>query len=254
MKRKEGVFAVALAAIFVGVITLVALPSQSANEAQPSASSSANGAPLVFASGIAPDGLQLKMVLNATSMRPDGAIFGNVTVVNTSDQNATVPTQQSQNITSWDYYNDNCMAEYFVGYAVFSGHYTGGNISSAGTPLELVPRTATAGCPGGPFPSPITFLPGMSDREKVGMFLDPASPHDGPFPDLVNVTTDVCKDSESLVFGCLASYPGLVGYWNMSASTPTVVPFSPGKYTILAWDDWNQYAYATFVVSSNTTQ
>jgi hypothetical protein len=248
MKRKEGAFAVALAAIFVGVVTLVALPSQSANEAQPAASSSTNGAPLVFASGIALNGLQLKMVLNATSMRPGGAIFGNVTVVNTSHQNATVQTQQSQNITTWDYYNDNCMWEYFVGYAVFNGHYAAGNISSAGTPLEQVPRTATAACPGGPFSGPITFLPSGSGQEKSGMFFDPASPHDGPFSDLVNLTTGVCKDTESFVAGCLSSYPGLVGYWNMTASPPTVVRFSPGEYTILAWDDWNQYVYAIFVV------
>jgi hypothetical protein len=248
MRRKEAGFIAAQAAIFAAVIALVALPLQSTNGPQVSTSSAASGAPLVFASPVAPDGLQLKMVLNATSMRPDGAIFGNVTVVNTSDQNATVQTQQSQNITTWDYYNDNCMWEYFVGYAVFSGHYAAGNISSAGTPLELVPRTATAACPGGPFSGPITFLPSGSGQEKSGMFFYPASPHDGPFPDLINVTTSVCKDTESLVAGCLSSYPGLVGYWNMTASPPTVVRFSPGEYTILAWDDWNQYVYAIFVV------
>ncbi len=243
MRRKESVFTVALAATIVGVIALISL-AQSASKTQLSVSSTPNRTPLVFASGVAPDGLQLKMVLNATTMSSTGAITGNVTVVNTSDQNVTVSTRPSQNITAWDYYNDFCQSQYFIGYAVFRGHYSSGNISSAGTPFTLAPSLPTA-CPGGPVPSPVTFLPSASGQGRVAKVIDPARPTD-MYRDLVNVTTSECKFTGSISWSC--SFPGLVGYWNTSASPPAAFPFSPGEYTILAWDNWNQYLFVTFVV------
>jgi len=254
MKRKEGVFVVAQAAIFVGVIALVALPLQSASNTQVSTSSTVREGPLVFASGVASDGLQLKMVLNSTSMRSDGAITGNLTVVNTSDQNITVsPLTQSLNLTYWSDYIGTCGSDYWIGgYAVFQGHFNAGNISSAGWPLRLWPSLAGS-CPGGnSFEGVVTFL--SAGAQGVGRATVP----DSGFRDQLNVTSGVCAGTSGYscgvmcqttnVNGCAysSSFPGLVGYWNNSSST--FMSFSPGEYTIFAWDDWNQYVYATFVV------
>ena len=63
-----------------------------------------------------------------------------LTIVNTSNQNVTVVTMASRNMTVWDSYNEDCGTPYFMGFAVFLGHYTTGNISSSGTPLTLTPQ------------------------------------------------------------------------------------------------------------------
>jgi len=255
MKRKEGVFVVAQAAIFVGVIALVALPLQSASNTQVSTSSTVREGPLVFASGVASDGLQLKMVLNSTSMRSDGAITGNLTVVNTSNQDVTVSTLgRSQNITQWSNYNNICPSDYFMGYAVFGGHFTAENISSVGTPLRLVPPMVPQ-CPGDSGPDTITFLP--YPAQATGSVVDPAQPS-YLVRDQLNTTTLFCNTIESSAngFSCDWASPGLIGYWNWSVPdggnfgfiSPAFVPFSPGEYTIVAWDDWHQYVYATLVV------
>ena len=80
MRRKEAGFVAAQAAIFAAVIALASLPLQSTNNTQVSTSSTVSKGPLVFTSEVAPDNLQLKMVLNATIVSPNGAIFGNLTV------------------------------------------------------------------------------------------------------------------------------------------------------------------------------
>jgi hypothetical protein len=259
MRRKEAVYIGAQAAIVVGVLALVALPVQSTNGPPASTSSASGGALPVFTSEVAQDGLQLKMVLNATRMQSDGAITGQVTVVNTSGQNVTVSTlDRSQNITEWSNYNNICPSDGFVGYAVFGGHLTAANVSSAGTPLRLAPPMVTS-CGGGYLPGPgtITFL--SSRGQTKGGVVDPDEP-DYLVLDQLNATTLFCNTTEKSQnsFACDWASPGLVGYWNWSTpdggnygfTSPAFARFSSGEYTVVAWDDWNQYAYATFVVRS----
>jgi hypothetical protein len=76
MKRKEGAFIVATAAIVVGVLALVAFPLRSVNEGQSPMSSTTtmSGGQLAFSSEVSPEGLQLKMMVNSSSMQSDGAI------------------------------------------------------------------------------------------------------------------------------------------------------------------------------------
>ncbi len=245
-------------AVVVAVIALVSLPIQSANQPRVSSptSSTASGTTPVFASGVAADGLQLKMTLNATSMRPDGAITGNVTVVNTSNQNATVSTLgESQNITEWSNYDNVCPSDFFMGYALFEGHLTARNVSSAATPVRLAPLMNLQCGAGGSGPGAVTFLP--NPDQAMGRVVDQAEPS-YLVRDQLNVTTLFCNVTESSAesFACNWATPGIVGYWNWSIpnagnpgfTSPAFVRFSPGEYTIVAWDDWGQFVYATFVV------
>jgi hypothetical protein len=211
---------------------------------------------ITFASGATPDGLQLELTLNATTMSSDGAITGQMRVVNTLDQNVTVSVAQSQNLTTWSSYTDVCPSGYFMGYAVFPGHFTAGNISSAGPPLEMVPGDTGIICPPSVYlpPNPqsssqITFLPGPALQTRANETFD-IKTFSSSFmtpsflvPDQLNVTTILSNTQES----CGCTTPGLVGYYQ-DIGNGIFVPFSHGEYTIVAWDDWNQYAYATFVV------
>jgi hypothetical protein len=211
---------------------------------------------VTFSSGATPDGLQLELTLNATTMSFDGAITGQMRVVNTLDQNVTVPVVQSQNLTTWSSYTDVCPSGYFMGYAVFPGHFTAGNISSAGPPLEMVPGDTGIICPPSAYlpPNPqsssqITFLPGPALQTRAnetfdiktaaGSFITPSY----LVPDQLSVTTILSNTQENC--GCVT--PGLVGYYQ-DIGNGIFTPFSHGEYTIVAWDDWNQYVYVTFVV------
>jgi len=263
MRRKEAGFIAAQAAIFVGVIALVSLPLQFSNNTQVSTSSTVNEGPLVFASGLAPDGLQLKMVLNATSMRYDGAITGNVTVVNTSNQNVSIPQLvQNQNITKWnsdDYFCAGNPSYSLLGFALFQGHFTAANVSAAGSPLRLAPPMVGS-CGGIEIAlSAVTFLPN-GDHAGAGQpeqFFQPASVE-------LNATTTFCNGvgNGNGGFSCTWAYPGLVGFWNDNVpsqgnlfgfTSTAFVHFPSGEYTIVAADDWNQYVYATFVVQPADT-
>ena len=127
-----------------------------------------------FASGASPDGLQLELSLNATTMTSDGAIIGQVAVVNTSDQNVNVSTLgRSQNVTEWSNYINVCPSDYFMGYAVFGGHFTAANISSAGTPRNMVPPMFP-NVPDPIGPGTVIFLP--SRGQATGRVVDPDEP------------------------------------------------------------------------------
>lgn len=258
MKHRDEAFLVGEVAIVVVVLALVMVPSNSYVVTESSyASSTGIVRPFVFVSPILPNGLQLRLVLSATTMNLGGEITGQVIVVNTSDQNVTVPVLPgSQNITAWSNYINVCPSDYFLGYAVFPGHLTSGNISSAGTPLEIVPSDTGTICPPPQTPIQITFLPGkVQTRANETFYGIPLV--SSLVPDRLNVSTtfsNVEESEYSMICGCPT--PGLVGYWNPrdmgsgALGTPQTgfVPFAPGEYTVVAWDDWNQYAYATFMV------
>lgn len=277
MKTRQAAFVGADAGIVAVILALVAISlpptyesqvstssatSTTTSYTQVSTSSATSTAPLVFASSVAANGIQVKLYLNSTNMRSGGAITGFVTVVNTSDQNVTVtPLQQDLNLSTWPGYwvwaIDPCGFQYIPGgYAVFQGHFTAGNISlAAHNPLVLTPG------PGGSCPEPptrwgaITFLPGGG--QAVGRMTVVDTPTEFR-PDQLNVTSYVCTGEPGSANVCSVNpeRPGLVGYWyktsvcngNPVCTFLPFAPFSPGQYTIVAWDDWDQYVYVTFVV------
>jgi hypothetical protein len=254
MRRKEAGFVAAQAAIFVGVIALVALPAQSANQIQAETTSTSSGGQLAFLSGVSPQGLQLRVMLNSSSVQSHGLLRASVEVLNTVDRNVSFSgVPENQNISEWNGDDYFCPASFLLGFAVFQGHFAAGNISSAGPPLKIVPESVVY-CAPSPIPfGAVTFLPG-GDRAVVGsgVFADQATLQ-------LNATTKYFNSR--LLAGSggeidLGAGPGLVGYWNysvpaaddMNFTSPGFVYFPPGEYTIAAADDWDQYVYATFVV------
>lgn len=265
MRRRERAFLLAPGAILLIIITLVLLPSSSPVTTE-SLSTSTSGAiepalePVAFVSPVLPDGLQLVLTLSSPAVSFGGTLTGQATVKNTSQKNVTVTTlPRPQNVTEWSDYVDTCPSGYFIGYSIFAGHLTGGNISSAKSPLELVPRNTGLICPPPEAPLQITFSPGTLQTPANETF-NGIPPFSSLVPDRLNLTTTFPNTQDSqFSTRCGCSTPGLVGYWSSkymssgASGTPQTgfVPFSPGEYTVVAWDAWNQYVYATFVVRPN---
>jgi len=253
MKRKEGAFIVAQAAIVIAVLAALALPLGSVGAPQSSSpSTTQTGGPLVFVSPVSPQGLQLEVTLNSSSVQSHGAISGRVEVLNTLDRNVSLSgILQNQNISEWggdDYICPSGPAT-IVGFALFGGHFAAGNISAAGQPLQLAPPEVIF-CAASMQPVAVTFLP----KGDQAVATDDLQKGSSPVTVSVNATTGNCGDNPQLVAFCTGK--GLSGYWNdsipapgaLNFTSPAFAYFPPGEYTMVATDLWDQYAYATFVV------
>jgi len=221
---------------------------------------------LAFSSGVSPDGLQLKILLNSTSVKPLGSVAAFVEVVNTLNHNVTVsvPTlNQTKVIFVWNGYDYVCSdnpSQGLATFAVFKGHYSKGNISSAGAPLKegapFIPPCPSLGLFSG---GPITFLPN-GDQTTIQYFTYNFSLHQHEYAYLkaeLNASTGYCGPNPPPENGGNCGLgDGLVGYWNttisnadiLNSSSPAFTYFPPGEYTIAATDLWNQYIFATFHV------
>ena len=112
-----------------------------------SASETVNGGAISLASGISPDGLQLRMMLNSSVIQAREPITGQIEVVNTLDGNASVSViVQNQNVSAWGGYPGLafCPSNSILGYALFQGDFSSENISQAGPPLRLTPLIVTS--------------------------------------------------------------------------------------------------------------
>ena len=199
--------------------------------------------PLVFASPVSAQGLQLQVTLNSSSLPYLGTMGAQVELL-TANDNITLPVpgfSLQETVEVWNGYDYVCGANpsYSVlAYAVFSGHYSSGNVSTAGRPLQ-VGAPFFPPCPNGGLYPPghsITFSSkGVNAR--------------------LNVTNGYCAPSPGLQFGNCGAFHALEGYWsrtdtegNLSLASPRFANFPPGEYTIAATDLWGQYVYATFTV------
>lgn len=257
MKRKEGAFIAAQAAIVVAVLAALSLPLSSLQMPGPSASTTQVGGLEVFASPVSPLGLQLQVTLNSSAFLSHGAVRAGVEVLNTLDRNASLPAVAgSQNLSAWSGYDYVCTdgPSSLVGFALFQGHLTASNASAAGEPLQLAPPEVVYGC--GLVSSevgPVTFLP-EGDRAVATDYFQGIYEGSYNVTVSVNATTGDCGDNPQLVSFCTGK--GLSGYWNdsipaegaLNFTSPAFSYFSPGEYTLVATDAWGQYAYATFEV------
>jgi hypothetical protein len=200
--------------------------------------------PWAYTSGVSPDGLQLRVILNSTNIHSHGALGVQIQVVNTRDQNVSVSMPPANAIESgdmyeWSEYDEVCAgnpSDYIAAFAVFQGHYSEANLS-AGTQLLEAPIWASFCGAGFYAPSEVTFHPN-SDLTNY------------TFKAEVNATTNYCGPNNC------DNTSGLVGYWHATSqlssdfnyTSPAFAYFAPGEYTIAATDAWNQYVYATFVV------
>ncbi len=213
----------------------------------------ASGGALSYVSAVSPDGLQLEITLNATDIPSRGGVGAGVRLLNTLSRNVSVQMPApNQNISQWNAYDNVCgynPSYSLVGFAVFKGHYSQGNVSSAGSPLRLAPPFYPP-CALVIGPTSLVFLP-MGDRLVAT---------DGPGQASYTVTaamaatTRLCTTSGGSI-ECAAS-PGLVGYWDYGPASQSVADFSSkgfvylqqGDYTIIAADSWRQYVFAYFSV------
>jgi hypothetical protein len=211
--------------------------------------------PLFYTSGASPEGLQLQVTLNSSSIQSDGAMTAQIELLNTLNRNVSLSVPTNQNISAWDgvdFLCDENPTYSLVGYALFDGHFAAGNISAAGSPLQLFPplvlpcptRTATG-------LNVTTFLPNSDETMLAEYGLSKVTTE-------LNATTGYCVTSTFATYSsvnCGAS-PGLLGYWtpgpgisgNATLTSKAFAYFPSGEYTLVAADDWNQYVYAYFTV------
>jgi len=217
---------------------------------------SVNEGPLLFASGVSPEGLQLKVELNASSALMYGVVGAQIEVVNTLGKNVSTPVSVSPTVSQWNGVDEICgdnPSYSLAGFAVFKGAFDAENLSAAGPPLRMAPPfypPCTA-----PLSTPhVVFYPYGDETLAYDNY---GTPQQESFPLLaaMNATTQICQGLSQDQISCGGS-PGLVGYWNSSVplggdatfTSKAFVYFPVGTYTLVAADDWDQYVYATFTI------
>ncbi len=206
------------------------------------------------------NGLGLQVELNSTEIRSGEAVAVEVTIVNPSGRNVTVVPdyQTNTSIFVWNSYDFSCGGVpgasptwSLAGYAVFQGHYTSGNLSSAGSPLSFV-APVIYGCPAFADPSSVTFLP---NGTTVAYFSQQGlQPMKGNAT--MNATTQTCvfRPSSDDCKGVDA----LFGYWTgpiedapnyQTSDSKYFHYFPPVEYTIVAADMWGQSSFSYFRVT-----
>jgi len=214
--------------------------------------------PLLYTSGLSTAGLQLRVMLNSSSIPTHGAVGAQIELFNTLDQNVSLSIVPNQNITNWDQDDFLCSVNpsySMVGYALFQGHFTAVNISAAGSPLRVGEIGFQPPCLFSPSLASTTFLPNSDNTVSI------ESAHQSKEPPLpvtaeVNATTGYCVYSGNST-NCVGS-SGLFGYWNPALgnsgngtlSSKQFAYLPSGEYTLVAADDWNQYVYAHLTVTS----
>jgi hypothetical protein len=209
-----------------------------------------NGWPLEYISGVSPDGLQLAISLNSTTLLPRGIVRAQIILTNTLSHNVSLAVPPDQNISDWQPYYTICGGGWFMGFALFEGHYSASNVSAAGAPLRLAVTSVPPPCPPPVEVTSVTFLRN-SNQYTWGESQNQSSTSisDEMFPE-----TDYCSTSQETM-SC-GPGPGLIGYWNSTSylvsnatlASKDFVYFPAGQYTLVATDAWNQFVYAYFVV------
>jgi hypothetical protein len=211
-----------------------------------STSSLNSGPPWVYTSGVSSDGLQLRVTLNSTAIHSHEALGAEIQVINTFNHSVSVQmplasTVESGDIYTWSLLDQVCAgnpSDFTVAFALFQGHYSPANVSS-GTQLVEAPLAVEL-CGAGFNPPSAVMFHQNSDLTNY------------TFKAEVNATTYYCNLNDC------NNTSGLLGYWNspptrveaadLNYSSSAFSYFSPGEYTIVATDAWDQYVYVTFLV------
>jgi hypothetical protein len=204
-------------------------------------------------------GLQLQIRMNTTMVRPGRALSVQIYPFNTLPENLTLTPHYSSdsNISKWNSYDFLCgnnWAYGLAGFALFRGHFSPANVSSAGSPLTPAPPVAIP-CVVLLSPSTVVFLP--YSNLVVGYYNFSSQPLGLRRAEL-NVTTESCVALRNGGSSCGQTNATLFGYWNSSTlyfdfTNATINSkyfqyFPSGQYTLVAEDLWNQTTYADFRV------
>jgi hypothetical protein len=215
---------------------------------------------VVSKSDVSSSGLQLRVGMNSSTLELGGTAFIQVEVWNTLGHNVSVAVGPNQNISAWNSDDFVCAQNpsySLVGFAIFQGHETSVNISSAGTPLQIAAPAALP-CAYRMTPDNASFL-GNSDEAIASASYGGTQETTYPVTALANATTSYCSNSSSGDGSGTVACPslsGVVGYWkqgfgytgDMSLGSSDFTYLPPGQYTVVATDAWNQYVYAYFNV------
>ncbi len=192
--------------------------------------------------------LNLAISTNTTAIASNGSIGFEVALTNELDYSIYVPVENNwPDITGLGYpgnfYACGGATIYPMQIAMFKGDYSLANISSAGPPLDLT-NTPNEGV--------VSLCPIFFPRTYLGYIFAPLSdgakvvtdiPYSGTLGSNVTYHTGV----EEAVYNISASYGfNAIGYW--IGSNFAFHNFTPGTYTIVAGDEWNQTAITHFRV------
>jgi hypothetical protein len=137
-----------------------------------------------------------------------------------------------------------------IGYALFQGYYSSGNISLADAPLQLAPQL-NVGCTTLSNSDSVVFLP----DSDTGMLYSQYLPNGSSEPITVWASTGSCLKTSS--GGYMCGGKALSGYWNTTSpitlqdaaiGSPFFRYLQAGQYTLAVQDIWNQTVYAHFQV------
>jgi len=219
-----------------------------------------------YLSPISSPGLQLEITLNSTTIQYGGALSAKVALLNTLPANLTLTPNYSSIISNWEGNDFICgnapdWGEKWAldGFAVFTGHFTAANVSSAGSQLILAPPVGFL-CISRPNPHTVVMLP-ASDVAVAKYNVSGLPPES--IQTLINASTLSCAKNVQGGTSCGDLYGALFGYWDSSGpemslqdanvSSPHFHLFPPGQYTIVAEDQWgNLSAFAYFQVLAPT--
>jgi hypothetical protein len=193
--------------------------------------------------------------LNSTVVASGGAVGAQLTLFNPLDQNLSLATSFRANSTieGWNGYDFLCGENNFLpvlGYALFQGDYSQGNISAAGSPLQLAP-SVNSGCVTYPKPTSIVFLP----ESDSAVLYSPAWSTGYQEPITITASTESCSTNGGT--SLCGEGKGLSGYWNTTSTitfqqaaigSPFFRYLQVGEYTLALQDVWNQTIYAHFQV------
>ncbi len=259
--------------VIVGATSLIVLSSTSSNW-----STSTGGQPSTFYSTVSPQGLQLRVRLNTTTIRAAGALTAQVSLFNTLAKNVSVVPDYSamKNLSKWDWNLNLCgFSPVFdaFSFALFQGHYTSANISQAAGPLRLAPPTLST-CPlAGELPNVKNIEFGRESSLSTISRNPPRESSTLTVEMQYNATTGYCRTRSGTVTEIITNNgtettstllePGsecgystsLYGYWTWPNANDTCFdcnlhPFPIGSYTLVAEDEWNQAVFAYFQVKS----
>ena len=204
-------------------------------------------------------GLLLQVTLNSSSIQSQGEVAAQIDLRNTQNQNLSLTVVPNQNISAWNAKDFLCSynpSHSLVGFALFNGHFTAGNIS-AGSPLQLAASSVAIPCAYSLPLNDTTFFP---NSDKTVSFSFNGQSREPPYlvTAEVNATTGYCI--ESPLSGECKGTSGILGYWkagsgyvgNSSLGSRDFTYLPSGEYTIVAMDDWGQTVYAHFQVTSGT--
>ncbi len=213
-------------------------------------------------STVSSSGLELRIDLNTTAMEPGQTLTAIVSLRNTLNDSLSLPLAPGDlgggSISSWENYDFICgnggFASYLVGFAVLEGRFSGDNLSQAPAPLQVAAQ-ADLPCAYMVLSHGVTinFSPGSDNAYIPGTDLSQQ-------PIALNITTYACIAVSAE--GLCRSGTGLYGYWSTSGAICCPASsnaadlfrfFTPGDYTIVAEDVWDQEVFAHFRVVPATS-